>query len=129
GVSNAGGATYQWRRGMTPLSNGGNIWNADTPTLLLNPAELTDAGDDYNCLLTDPCGSVQSNNASLTTFATGTGDGDNNGTVNGDDIPGMITALFVNDLTNPSCCAYDMNEDGTIDEFDVAAFVDAALAP
>ncbi len=61
--------TYQWRRGTTNLTNGGNISNADTATLTINPAALGDAASDYNCVVSNACGSATSNNASLTVNA------------------------------------------------------------
>lgn len=57
--------TYQWRRGTTNLSNGGNISGATSATLSVNPVGAGDAGNNYNCVVTNPCGSVTSSNASL----------------------------------------------------------------
>jgi Galactose oxidase, central domain len=52
----AGAPVYQWRRGSTPLVNGGNISGADTATLTINPIGVGDADTNYNCALTTMCG-------------------------------------------------------------------------
>lgn len=65
-ATGSGTVTYQWRRGTTPLVNGGNISGADTPTLTINPATSADAASNYNVVVTGSCGSAVSNNASLT---------------------------------------------------------------
>jgi photosystem II stability/assembly factor-like uncharacterized protein len=56
--------TYQWRKGGTPLSNGGNISGADTATLTVNPASAADAGS-YDVVITGACGSATSNAVTL----------------------------------------------------------------
>ena len=67
-VSASGSPTlvYQWRRGVTNLNDGGNISGAHTATLAISPAGTPDAGNDYNCVVTNACGSSTSNNATLT---------------------------------------------------------------
>jgi hypothetical protein len=61
------GFEYQWRRGTTNLTNGGNISGANTSTLTINPASLADAGNDYNVVLngTGICNVVTSNSVAL----------------------------------------------------------------
>lgn len=44
GASGSNPMTYQWRKGSTPLSNGGNISGATAATLTLSNVTLTDAG-------------------------------------------------------------------------------------
>jgi parallel beta-helix repeat protein len=58
--------TYQWRRGTTLLIDGGNIFGSATATLTINPIGTGDAATDYNCVVTNLCGSATTNNASLT---------------------------------------------------------------
>ena len=58
--------TYQWRKGTTNLTDGGNISGATMATLTINPAGTGDAATDYNCVVTNTCGSATSNNAVLT---------------------------------------------------------------
>ncbi len=57
--------SYQWRRGTTNLTNGAGISGATTNTLTLNPVTAGMAAPDYNCLITDNCGSVTTNFAEL----------------------------------------------------------------
>ena len=49
------GLTYQWRRGTTILTNGGNISGATSATLTINPVENTDFGSEYNVVITGTC--------------------------------------------------------------------------
>src|SRR6185503_89909 len=58
--------TFQWRRGTTNLVNGGNISGATSATLTINPAAVGDAATNYNCVVTNSCGSATSNDATLT---------------------------------------------------------------
>jgi hypothetical protein len=65
---------YQWRKGVTNLSNGatGNgstISGATTNTLTITNTALADAASDYNVVLTNSCGTATSNNVSLTVKA------------------------------------------------------------
>ncbi|MCW5909770.1 MAG: immunoglobulin domain-containing protein [Cyclobacteriaceae bacterium] len=65
-TANGTGLTYQWRKGTTNLSNGGNISGATSATLSLTNITTADAGN-YNCIVTASCGSpVTSNNGVLT---------------------------------------------------------------
>ena len=43
--------TYQWRKGTLHLVNGGNISGVTTSTLTINPANLSDAGLNYNVII------------------------------------------------------------------------------
>jgi hypothetical protein len=65
-ASGTGPLSYQWRRGASNLVNGGSISGATTPTLTINPVAPGDAASDYNCVVTNACGSDTSNNAALT---------------------------------------------------------------
>ncbi|MDP4285212.1 MAG: T9SS type A sorting domain-containing protein [Bacteroidota bacterium] len=58
--------SYQWRNGNTNISNGGNISGATTNKLSITGATNANAATDYNCLITDACGSVVSDYVSLT---------------------------------------------------------------
>lgn len=51
--------TYQWRRDEAPLVNGGAIAGADTPVLTVTTAGNEDIGV-YDCVVTNPLGSVTS---------------------------------------------------------------------
>ncbi|MEO5776278.1 MAG: PKD-like domain-containing protein [Flavobacterium sp.] len=66
-ITGSGGSlVYQWYKGATLLSNGGNISGATSPTLTINPATISDAATDYNCVVSNGCvGTDTSNNAAL----------------------------------------------------------------
>lgn len=55
----SGTVTYQWRKG------GGNIPGANSPTLTINNVQAGDAGN-YDCVVSDNCGTAFTNAASLT---------------------------------------------------------------
>src|SRR5262249_16771942 len=63
---------YQWRRGATNLVNGGNISGATSAVLSISPVSAGDAAANYNCVVTNSCGSAASNNATLTVNAAAT---------------------------------------------------------
>jgi hypothetical protein len=66
-ITGAGGSlVYQWYKGATLLSNGGTISGATSATLTINPVALSDAGSDYNCVVSNGCvGTDTSGNAAL----------------------------------------------------------------
>lgn len=45
------GLTYQWRKGNVNLVNVGNITGATSDTLTINPVTLSDAGNNYNVIV------------------------------------------------------------------------------
>jgi hypothetical protein len=45
------GLTYQWRKGNTPLSNGGNISGVNSATLTISNTLTTDAATNYNVVV------------------------------------------------------------------------------
>jgi uncharacterized repeat protein (TIGR01451 family)/gliding motility-associated-like protein len=55
-VASGSGLMYQWRKGTTPLINGGNISGADSSTLTINPVTLADTASNYNVLISGSCG-------------------------------------------------------------------------
>ncbi len=57
--------SFQWRRGSTNLSNGGNISGATSASLVINPVGTGNAAADYNCVLTNSCGNATTSNATL----------------------------------------------------------------
>jgi len=60
------GLTYQWRKGIVNLTNGGNISGATSNTLTINPVNISDAAPNYNVVVSGTYSpSVTSNNASL----------------------------------------------------------------
>ena len=57
-------ASFQWKKGSTPLVNGGNVSGATWSTLTLNPLKMSDAGD-YSVVVSNVNGTVTSSTATL----------------------------------------------------------------
>lgn len=106
--------TYAWRKGGLSINTATNP-SAATATFSLTNVQPADAGS-YDCIVTNACGSVTSNAASLTICAT---DFDCDGTVDFFDYDSFVTAFEAGDLRS------DFDGDGTIDFFDYDAFVNA----
>lgn len=66
-IASGTGLSYQWYKGLVPLADGGNISGATSATLTLTSLSLSDASNQYNCVVsgTSPCASLTSNNAAL----------------------------------------------------------------
>lgn len=65
-IATGAGLSYQWYKGSTPLTNGGNFFGVDSAALTINPISLTDASSDYYCVISGNCTpSVTSDSASL----------------------------------------------------------------
>lgn len=124
--------SYQWRKGTTPLfdgltGSGSTISGATTPTLTISDVAVADAGS-YDCVITNPGGNVTAAGATLTVFASGSGDGNGDAVVDGVDISGFVAALLQGGSPSQAYCAYDMNGDGGVDIADESLFVSTVLA-
>lgn len=64
-VASGSGLTYQWRKGIVNLINGGSISGATSSMLTINPVSITDTAYNYNVIVTSLCGNDTSVNASL----------------------------------------------------------------
>lgn len=66
-VASGIGLTYQWRKGTTNLTNGGNISGATSATLTINSVNTFDVASNYNVVVTGVCSIITgtSANASL----------------------------------------------------------------
>jgi hypothetical protein len=51
-IATGTGLTYQWKKGIVNLTNGGNILGATSSTLTINPVNIIDAASDYNVVVT-----------------------------------------------------------------------------
>jgi len=49
------GLTYQWRKGNTPIINGGSVSGANSATLTISPANVSDTATDYNVIVSGSC--------------------------------------------------------------------------
>lgn len=79
------------------------------------------------CVVSNACGGVTSNPATLTVYPGGSGDGDAGGTADGDDVQGFMNTLLQGGSPNAGYCAYDMTGDGVVSAADVPGFVNALL--
>ncbi|MCI0676136.1 MAG: immunoglobulin domain-containing protein [Phycisphaerales bacterium] len=61
---------YQWRKSGAEIIDGGNVSGATTSTLTINPVHMSDAGT-YDCVVSNVCGSVTSDPATLTVICYG----------------------------------------------------------
>ena len=61
------GLTYQWRKGTTNLTNGGDVSGATSATLTINSVSASDVASNYNVVIKGLCSTVctTSSNASL----------------------------------------------------------------
>lgn len=71
GATGVGTLSYQWRKNGTPLNNGGNVSGADTATLTISPAFFPGDVGNYDCIVTDDCGSETSDAATLNIIGCG----------------------------------------------------------
>ncbi|MFO0832477.1 MAG: CHRD domain-containing protein [Phycisphaerales bacterium] len=119
-VDDRGGGSvgYQWRRNGTSLSNGGDFSGVTTPTLTINPVNAGDAGD-YDCVVTNFCGSNTSGSASLTVNVGPTCDSidfNNDGlfpdTADIDDFLSVFSGGPCSTDPTPGCGDIDFNNDG-----------------
>jgi len=122
------GLSFRWRKGGNELTDDGRISGALTATLSINPVTLDDAGD-YDCVVTNTCGSQTSNAATLTVNSPFiTGDTNCDGVVNFDDIDPFVVALSGQpgyEAEYPGCrwLNADCDLDGDVDFDDIDVFV------
>jgi len=53
--ANGKGLTYQWRKGITPLSNNVNVSGVTSSTLTINAATISDTSSKYNVIVSGTC--------------------------------------------------------------------------
>jgi hypothetical protein len=121
--------TYQWRHNGVPLVNGGRIYYADTPNLVILGTMASDAGY-YDVVITNFCGPVISEPGHLI-VDTGFPKGDMNcdGLVNYRDINAFVLAQRGEALyygQHPECHWYnaDCNSNGSVGFDDINPFID-----
>ncbi len=114
----SGPLAYQWRKDGSPLADGGAVSGATAPTLTIDPAIHTDAGN-YDCLITNGCGSVLTDAAALTICVA---DYNCDTFVSGDDFDSFVLDFYYG---NP---AADVNRDTFVSGDDFDLFVDRFVA-
>ncbi|HEV8268250.1 MAG TPA: immunoglobulin domain-containing protein, partial [Thermoanaerobaculia bacterium] len=70
-VTASGGApgyTYQWRKGMTNVVDGGSIGGSHTAMLSINPSTVGDTGS-YDCVVTDADSKMVTSGAAIVTIS------------------------------------------------------------
>jgi hypothetical protein len=110
-AAGSGPFTYQWRKGGNPIDTIANP-SAATTTLTLPNVGLDDV-DSYDCVVTNACGSVTSNAATLLICP---GDYNCDNGIDGDDVIGFFTDW------DSGLIAADFNGDGGVDGDDVIDF-------
>lgn len=121
-------ATYQWRKGGTPLSNGGRVSGATTAILTISNAVSTDAGT-YDCVVTAPgtCGSITTSGAVLSFPASCCNSIDFNGDSlfpDDSDLVDFLSVLAGGPCSTNDCDGIDFNNDGLFpDDNDLVAFL------
>lgn len=98
-IASGAGLTYQWRKGIVNLIDGGTISGATTATLTINPVGVTDAALNYNVIITGACSPNDTSiNVSLTVNATPIASANSNSPIcTGDTI--LLTATTVSGAT------------------------------
>jgi hypothetical protein len=129
--------TYRWRHNGVNVNNGGGVFGALTPNLLISGTVASQAGW-YDCRITDACGGVAISNAAhlIVNTGLGAGRGDLNcdGLVDFDDINPFVMALSSGEAEYyaqyPSCHFYngDANSDGSVNFDDINPFVECLSA-
>jgi hypothetical protein len=110
---------YHWRRGETNLSDGLKYAGATTPTLTIMNLDTWDAGNNYNCIVSDSDGTAVSDMATLIVADAMDGDFDHDCDIDAED-----AVVFQGCLTGaggpPSadCGAEDLDGDGDVDMSD-----------
>ncbi len=64
-VSNQKGASYQWYRGATPMTDNSRISGTRSSVMSIRLVGTSDYANDYSCRITTPCGVVTSKPASI----------------------------------------------------------------
>ncbi len=95
--------SYQWRKDLANLTDGGPISGSTTASLSINPVAGADAGS-YDCVITNPCGTTTSDAATLTVgpcpsdLDDGSGTGTPDGGVDINDLLYFLAAYEAGDL-------------------------------
>ena len=108
-----GTLTYQWRFNSVVVQNGPNISGANTPTLQILSAGEANEGF-YRCLVTNACGTTNSELALLTVNPLCLGDLNGNGSVDAADLSALLGAWG---STNPT---FDLDDNGSVGASDLA---------
>lgn len=113
--------SYQWKKNGSNLSDGGNISGATTATLTVSNVTTGDNGS-YSCDVTNSCGTVASDSATLTVTGGGClGDFNNDGVRDLVDLTTLLANFGTAVGATPEMG--DMDLDGDIDLGDLTSFL------
>jgi hypothetical protein len=121
-VTASGSPAYQWRHNGSNLTDGGAISGSNSAALTINPAQTSDRGT-YDVVVSNDCGSTQSNGALLTVLLPcGSADFNGDGDIGTDaDIQAFFACLAGNCCA--TCGSADFNGDGDVGtDADIEAF-------
>jgi len=124
--------TYQWRRNGAPIVDGpggaapggGVVAGARSATLTITSVQPADAGI-YDCVVTNLCGAIFSDEASLSVLGGCPADWDGDGQVNSNDISAFLIAWLA-DVQDGTLEA-DFDGSGSVNSNDISAFLTAWL--
>jgi hypothetical protein len=116
---------FQWRLNTTNLTNGGGISGATSATLSITGVTGLDAGN-YDCVVTNGCGSATTNSVALTVL---TADADNDGTPDCADGCPMDPLKIAPGVCGCGVSDADTDGDGTVDCLDGCPLDPAKIAP
>jgi glucose/arabinose dehydrogenase len=111
--------TFSWRRNGTPLTDGGNISGATTPTITISAARPSDGGT-YDCFVQNTQGSLPSSAATVTVGASSVG-------YDGLQIQPFVNAVISQSSDSQDLCDYDFSGNGIADLTDINSMVAALL--
>lgn len=125
-VAAAGEGTilYRWQKSGIDLNDGGKYSGATTPTLSVSSVDVAETGG-YRCVVTAGCGTVNSEDASLTLIMIVPPDLDQDGDVDADDwdlFEACASGPGVNHVGGTICDTADFDADGDIDQADFGVF-------
>jgi len=126
GASGATPRTYRWQKNQVDLFDGDNVSGASSGLLTISPATTADIGN-YRCVVSNPGGSTPTSEAGLSVWNSGGGDLNGDGFVNGADVQLLVNALINGGPVGQAFCGADMDQNGSVDALDVAAFSDYVL--
>ncbi len=117
---------YQWSKDELPLTDGDGVSGAQTSQLTISALTLEDAGE-YACVVNSTCGGTVNSSATLIVWASGSGDVNLDGFVDGLDVRQFVEHLISGEPASESYCAADMDIDGLVTMEDIEQFVERLL--
>jgi hypothetical protein len=141
-AAGTGPFSYQWQvadpaanGGWTNIADGTMLWNGDAIAQFRsgNPAVLSvelffdtyEQGRSVRCIVSNACGSVTSDSATLTVCRA---DFNCSGNTDGDDLFDFLDAWFAQNGSSGSGLSADIDSSGTVDSDDLFAFLDLWFA-